>query len=833
MQFYTNVAQYKNQILVTGYLNGERYKEKIFYKPHLFVNSEKPSEWKTIDGKPVSRVDFDSIFEARQFKRQYQDVDNFKIYGFDQFQYNYIYENFNQCKYDSSLIKVAVTDIEVATDDGYPNIDEADKEITAVTVLYKDITFAFACVDFVPLDPNVKYVKCADEVELLMKVIKLLSSDRFRPDVITGWNVEQFDIPYIINRIIRILGEDWAKKLSPFGIIETRQFMAFGKTQTVFNIVGVNILDYYQLYRKFTYHEQESYKLDHICEVELGEKKIDYSEYGSLNKLFHENPQLYMEYNIHDCVLVFRLDDKMKLLDLVYTFAYDSNLNYIDALTSVRSWDVILHNYLYDRKIVVNPKKPYGSGTGERPRGAHVKDPNVGMYEWVVSFDLTSLYPHLIMCYNISPETFRGMLPSNYTIDEIIDGAMKQHHPRLQKENLTVAANSCLYSKDAQGFLARNMEILFEKRSAAKKEMLKCEQQYEKTPTKELENEIARLNNLQMAMKIKLNSCYGSLLNEGMRWFDKRFAESITLGGQLTIQWAERKLNEFLNSYLNTEDVDYIIASDTDSLYVNMKGIVDAYWPNDNKEQIVSKLDQFCMATIQPLLDGMFGDLTEYMHCYKNALHMKRESISDAGIFVAKKRYALNVWNNEGVQYSEPKIKIKGIEAVRSNTPLVAREGIKDTIAKMLREGEEAAYQYVQQFKSDYHKFSFEQIATPSGMNGLEVYSDSVTLYKSKTPPHVKGSIIFNKLLTDKNLIDRYELIRDRGKVKWCYLKVPNPTGEEVISIDQWLPKEFGLDQYIDYNRQLEKTYLEPIRALFEVAGWDFERKPKISKFFA
>lgn len=403
MDFYINCVQYGNKILLCGYEDGKRYKKEISYCPYLFVPSRSANKYKTIDGKSVEKKTFASIQKAKEFIRDFQKVDGLTIYGLDKFNYVYLHDHFKDLQYDTIKIKKVVLDIEVSTEDGNPDIELADKEITAITMMYDDVTFVFGYVDFVAQDPKIYYLKCKDEADLLKKFLKLWTSDVYRPDVVTGWNIELFDIPYCVRRISKVLGYDHAKSISPWGILREHEFETYGKMQKVFTPLGVNILDYYVLYRKFTYTQQESYRLDYICEVELDENKLNYSEYGNLNELYKRNPQKYIEYNIHDCRLVQRLDDKMQLLNLVYEFAYDSGTNYDDALKAVRSWDVIIHNYLLDRGIVIPQIKRHENTSA--PIGAHVKYPLVGLYDWVVSFDLTSMYPMRIIGSNISPDT--------------------------------------------------------------------------------------------------------------------------------------------------------------------------------------------------------------------------------------------------------------------------------------------------------------------------------------------------------------------------------------------------------------------------------------------
>lgn len=837
MDFYTSVLQHKDKILVIGYKDGKRYQKQVKYKPYLFIPTNKQSKYRTIDGSAVDRVDFDSIYDCKQFVTKYEDVSGFSIYGLTNHQYVYIHDNYNNCQFDNKLINLCVLDIEVDTDNGYPDLQNPTNKITAITIQYNDITFVLGYGQFVTNDPVIKYIRCSDEVDLLNKFIKIWDSDRFRPDVITGWNVELFDIPYIVGRINAVLGHEQAKKLSPWRFFEQRKFVSMNKENIVYVPAGISILDYYTLYKKFTYSQQESYKLDHICHVELGERKLDYSEYESLAGLYKNDHQKFIEYNIHDCRLVKRLDDKMKLLDLVYTFAYDSGINYIDSLTSVRSWDVIIHNYLLDRATVIPITSKREIDVNRTPVGAYVKDPQRGMFNWIVSFDLSSLYPTLIMSYNISPDTLRGKHNQLYTTDQLLNGVATQLHQYLDDNNLSFAANSCFYSKDKQGFLPALMELLFDKRKQYKQAMLEAQKQLQSigssdTPRRtELENEVARLNNLQMATKIKLNSCYGALANVYHRWHNFDLAESITLSGQLTIRWAETNVNRYLNKILNTDNIDYCIASDTDSIYINMENVAATSKLTD-KQEIIKFIDKFCETIIQPFLDKIYKQLTDYMKCYCNKLHMKRESIGDRGIFVAKKRYIINVYNNEGVQYSKPKLKMMGIEAVRSSTPSSCRQSIKDALEVILTKDEDSAIEFINQFRQQFKTLPFDQIAFPRGINNLEQYSDPVTIYKKGTPIHVRGALVYNKLLNDSKLNHKFNPIFDKEKIKFCYLLTPNPIRENVISVPVTLPKEFQLDKYIDYQMMFDKAFIEPIKTILDTIGWQIEKKPTLGAFF-
>ena len=686
------------------------------------------------------------------------------------------------------------------------------------------------------VQPKVKYMLCKDEHDLLLKYLDVWCSKWFSPDIVTGWNVEFFDIPYIVNRIKRILGDHMAKKLSPWGLLEERTVTIAGRDNQVYVPVGIAILDYMQMYRKFTFTMQESYRLDHIANIELGERKLDYSEYESLFDLYKKNYQLFIEYNIKDVDLVDRLDDKLKLIEQVFAIAYDGKVNYNDTFTSVRMWDVIIHNYLLSQNIVVPQLK-----VSEKERqiiGAYVKDPQVGMHKWVVSFDLNSLYPHLIMQYNISPETFVGHISAingDDGVQKILDGYLNEPSVRNQlvSSNVTVAASGCMFDKDYQGFLSKLMQKMYDDRVVYKKRMLEAKKEHEVNPSELTEKAIAQNHNMQLAKKIQLNSAYGALSNAYFRWFDNKLAESITLSGQLSIKWIEREMNKYLNKLFKTKDVDYVIACDTDSMYITLERLVSQCdLEGKPTEEVVKFLDRVCEDKIEPYIESCYEQLSGYVNAYSQKMKMKREAIANKGIWTAKKRYILNVWNNEGVQYTEPKLKMMGIEAVRSSTPASCRVNIKKAINIIMNKTEDDTIEFIQKFRSEFSKLPFEEVAFPRGCKGLSDYKDASSIYKKATPIHVRGALLYNHFLKQKKLEQRFPLIQEGDKIKFCYMKLPNPVRENVFACPSTLPRQLGLDQYIDYDTQYEKAFVDPIRTILDAIGWRVEKRASLDSFF-
>ena len=526
--------------------------------------------------------------------------------------------------------------------------------------------------------------------------------------------------------------------------------------------------------------------------------------------------------------LVDRLEDKMKLIELALTMAYDAKVNYNDVFYQVRMWDNIIYNYLKKRNIVIPPK--LSEQKDEKYAGAYVKEPKPGKYDWVVSFDLNSLYPHLIMQYNISPETLRDERHPTVSVKDILE---KNLTFEMHKDN-AVCANGAMYRKDKRGFLPELMEKMYNERVIFKKRMLEAKQEYEKNPTDNLVKEIARCNNIQMAKKISLNSAYGAIGNQYFRYYQLANAEAITLSGQVSIRWIENKMNDFLNKILKTEGKDYVIASDTDSIYLNLGPLVDVIYKDKEKdsESIVSFIDTICEKTLEPFIDQSYKELAEYVNAYDQKMFMKRENIADRGIWTAKKRYILNVWNSEGVQYHEPKLKMMGIEAVKSSTPAPCREMIKDALKLMMNGTEDDVIKFIENSRKEFRKLPPEEIAFPRSVSDVTKYKSSNMIYMKGTPIHVRGALLFNHYIKKHNLTNKYSLIGNGEKIKFCYLKKPNKIHENVISFIQDFPKELQLDKYVDHDLQFEKSFIEPLRIILDSIGWKVEKTANLESFF-
>ena len=823
-KFYTNIQLAGDTILYRGYEDGEPVQFRTHFSPTLYVTSNRKEKMKTLTGKYVRPIDFQTAREAREFIKTYNGVEKFEVHGYERFVYQYIRKEFSdEVDYHIDQMKIYALDIEVQCENGFPDVEAAAEEMLSITI--KDmVTKKFYIWAVREFETEHEHYIYDSERDMLKGFLEWWVHNT--PDILTGWNVNLYDVPYIARRLNRILGEKWMRSLSPWNRANEREIYVQGRKNYAYDVSGINILDYLDLYRKFTYSNQESYRLDHIAFVELGQRKLDHSEYENFRDFYTRDWQKFIEYNIQDVELIDRLEDKMKLLELAITMSYDAKVNFEDVYSQVRMWDTMIFNYLADKNIVPPPRK--GAKKDEKYAGAYVKEPVPGKYDWVVSFDLNSLYPHLIMQYNISPETLWETRHPSANVEKLLNQEVDL------SGDFAVCANGAQYRKDIKGFLPEMMEKIYTERVIYKKRMIQAKKDYEKEPTKQLEKDISKFNNIQMARKIQLNSAYGAVGNQYFRYYNLLNAEAITLSGQVSIRWIENKMNQKMNKILKTEDVDYVIASDTDSIYLNLGPLVEGVYKGrkETDEVIVGFIDKVCSMELEPYIESSYEALAKYVNAYDQKMFMKRETIANKGIWTAKKRYILNAWDIEGVRFAEPKLKVMGIEAVKSSTPGACRDKIKECLKVIMNNDEEDAQEFIAQFREEFNELPIEDIAFPRGCNGINKWANQTSIYSKGTPIHVRGALLYNYHNTKQRLTHKYPLIQDGEKIKFIYLKTPNKISENVISFPNTFPKEFGLDKQVDYELQFNKSFLEPIKVIMDTIGWKPEKIASLEFLF-
>jgi DNA polymerase elongation subunit (family B) len=828
MNFYKNVIEHRGKLLVRGIHEGKEYKEKIDFSPTLYAISQEDSKFKTLQGQTLKPIQFPSIAKAREFKRSYN-TGNSPLYGMDRYQYQYIANEYPEdMVFDKEQIKIFTLDIECTAENGFPDIENPTEELLAITVKNQSnkqiITWGTG--EFKTDRTDVTYIKCKNEKSLIMEFMKFWIKNY--PDVITGWNTKFFDIPYLFNRIRNIVDEKVLKKFSPWNLVERETIIVRGRPQTHYKIFGISMLDYLDLYQKFIPTKQESYKLDYIGKVELGLQK-DENPYDTFRDWYTKDYQSFIDYNIKDVEIVDGLEDKLKLIELVLTMAYEAKVNYTDVFSQVRMWDMLIYNYLKKDNVMIPPKED--NIKDDKYEGAYVKDPITGMHNWIVSFDINSLYPHLIMQYNISPEKIIGVEPSGISVDKLLDRATPLTH--LKAEGACITPNGAKFKIDSPGFLPRLMESMYNDRVKFKTLEFQAKQEYQKTKDKSLLKEISRCHNIQWSKKIALNSAYGAIGNQYFRYYDVRQATAITSAGQFVIRFIQKNVNEYMNKILkSTSEVDYIVASDTDSIYLCLDKLVEATCKDKSKADTLKFLNKVVESRIEPFIDKCFDELAEYTNAIKQKMVMKREVIADKGIWTAKKRYMLNVLDEEGITFDEPKLKIMGIEAVKSSTPEVCRGKIREAIKLIMTKDEDTLQKFIADFKNEFYQMTAEQISFPRSCNNLKKYMHGSNIFIKGTPIHVKGALIYNHQLKQFKLHRKYPIIQEGDKLKFLKLKEANPFKFDVISYVSKLPSEFKLQEYIDYDIMFQKTFVDPMSFILNSIGWSTEKTASLEDFF-
>lgn len=844
-EFYTSVLRYGNNILYRGYKDGKRvqYKTQDF-GPVFFIQSQNStSGWTDLFGNPVEPIYPGTMRDCKEFIDTYSNVDNVKIYGNKNFVAQFIHNTFKE-EVEWQTPKIIYWDIEtLPTSVGYSEPHIADGQISAVTFVDNNCrVYTFTFNDYnekssLLSDLNVAKYVFRNEVEMLRGIIEWLK--RYDTDIYTGWNSNAYDMVYLLTRVSKILGEDVAQQVSPWKKIILRTFADNnGNEVHEYDVYGVQQLDYMLLFKKFgmKFGPQESHKLDAIAELVLGRKKLDYSMYKNLKEMYDKDFQRYMEYNIIDTVLVYELEQKLGYINMCLTAAYSAKINYADELATIAAWDSIIYGELLGRKVAV----PLGKDASHRPYpGGYQKDPITGHHMYVVTEDVEGLYPSTIIQFNISPETLVGY------VDGVTISPSPDVYQISEKTNYGLSSDQCVsaaghvYRTDKQGIIPELLDRFLSSRKVFKKQMKTIESEMEKvkatnpdSPIDDLKSQYNKLDALQNNAKLRANSLYGALGSEYFRFYDPRIAESVTISGQIIIKESERVINEFLQGILKDKK-DRVVYMHTDSVQICMNDVVEKFFADKSEEERVRLLVKIADEKLEPLLSRTYENLAKRFNCPKNRISMKTEAVCTGTFYVAKAKYAQYVYYNEGVYYAEPKLKIVGLDAIRSSTPEIGRKMMKEAYIEIFEHGEGALQKFVKEKKKWFSSLPVEKIAFPRGTNGIEKYSiNSDPGFIKGTPGHVKAAILYNRMISDLNLGTTYDRILSGDKIKFVYLKIPNPTGQDKIGFLESFPPEFKLEKYIDRDKQFYTAFEKPMEKITEIIGWQLEQKHDLNSFF-
>jgi len=827
-RFYTNVAISGSNVLVREIVDGIPNMRKAQWSPTLYVNGRPRTvheELRTLDGGVAYSVQPGTIVECKDFVKQYENVGGFEIFGQLNYSQQYMHE-YKPTGWTYDKIQSWCIDIEtdIPEDENgvtsFPQPKDAEGEILLITMcnMHSGEKFTFGSKAYIGEDTH--YTDNNNEYNLLKMFLMFWEQKKI--DIITGWNISQFDLPYLYNRIDKVMGDEWVNKLSPWGKVYYKHKIFNGKDDYTVRIDGVSVLDYIDLYKKYVFVKHESYSLQHIAQEELGHTKLDHSEFKSFNDFHRGDWDKFVRYNVVDTELVKQIDDKLQLISIVLTMAYEARLNYEDVSSPVKLWDAITANYCMDSGVVVPQQQRETSKTLD---GAYVKEPVPGWYKNVVSLDATSLYPSIIVTNNISPETYVGN--NGLGIDDFLGGVRV-----TEDEKYIVTPAGALYTKEKVGMLPTLVKRYMVARKTAKKEMLRLEQEYENTKDKKLKSKISALDNLQMTYKIALNSLYGATANEYFRFYKHDHAASITLTGQYVLRTIESKIDVALNTLFKTDNVKYLIYIDTDSLYFTLDAPFKKFGVTDAKA--IATIEKLAKDKITPLVNEFCEACCANMRSIENQLNFKLEATADKAIWLGKKKYVLRVHSSEGVTYAKPKYKAKGLEMVRSSTPRFVREQLKKSLEVIFDTDEPAVQKFVADVKTEFMKLPYTDVAFPRGANNLEEYSDKNVIYKKGCPLQVRGVLLYNHYLKTMKLDGKYPLIGEGEKIKFAYMRMPNKFKENVIAwpVEGVIPKEFKIIEMIDYDIQFEKTFLSSMELVLDAIGWNAVETSSLNDFF-
>ena len=817
---------------------GVRIETEIPFRPYLYLEKEGATDATSIFKTSLLKKQFKNSMERKRFVDSTANKRIFhNLAPEQQFLIEMYRDQNNKPEFSKHPLKVFLLDIEVDTtvDSAFPTPEKAAVPINLITV-YDTLTKTTHTWGlkqrYTPTLPECIYHYCKDEEELILQFVEFWKSDY--PDIASGWNSSGFDFPYIINRFTRIFGDDFVRQLSPTGNVRGRKvFTDMGKEVTIWSIQGVSLLDYMDLYKTFSPGEKESFSLNYIAELELGEGKIAYNAV-SLGELAASDWKTFVDYNIQDVHLLVKLEEKLKFLEIARMLAYKGCTNFEAALGKVAIVTGAVAIQASKQGYVI-PTFP-NNMERESYEGGYVRDPEKGLQKAVVSFDVNSLYPNTIITLNISPETKIGKVISgdyeNFTGEmtiRLING--KTHNlPAdkfkmfLAKEQISLSKAGVLYSQKTKGVIPNLIDEIYSDRVKTKQELTKLKKSKNKDDRAH-QLKITYFDTLQYTLKILLNSIYGTFANKHSSLMDIDHATSITVTGQNVSKAGGHIIDNFVKAKYGIEQ-SITKYGDTDSLYVSIQPLLDKLQipllvdgeVNPRVHEIVDKLDKHVNTEI---LEWARKDLFSIDPRYV----FKREVIADVGIFLQKKRYILHVLDEEGVAVD--KFKYTGIELARSTTPKKVKKFIEDIIkTALLTQNFKQTNEVYRKSYTSFQKLDPNDIAARTSINNLEKYSEGSSLYKfqNKTPSHVKGAIAYNILIKELKIDDKYEAIQAGQKVKKLYC-AKNKYGLDAITYVSTLPEEFAIK--IDWDKMFSKLVTQPTERLYDAIGWTL---PEIGK---
>ena len=811
--------------------------KKVKYKPYAYKKNDF-GDMKSIFGDTVSKI---------PLPRKFRDMDNDErrlIFEGDVHpERRYLIDNYTDDDEPSTGIRTLFFDIETEMAKGFPTAENPICKITAFT-MYDRIAnqYSVAVIDpdlrcSIESSDNIIIKKCADEVELLEYFLDKI--EEIRPHIISGWNSDRFDVPYLCARMNKVFNEVGHHR-SVYDLSEIKRVSGdglgrnSGKGRGFIRIGGIASLDYLLLYKKFSIGERPSYALDAIAELEIDTKKIKYD--GTLDDLYRDDIDKFVQYNIHDVRILKELDDKLDYIEVARALCHKAHVAYDLFHHASTILDGTILTYLKRRGIVApSVLKPDEGSEREKFEGAFVKDPQAGRHDWVFDIDATSMYPNIIMSLNISPETKIGKVEGwnvgKYLKNQPLDCKLlrKDGEPigevwenkdlanLLNNKNCSIAPNGVMYRTDEQGLIPSILDEWF-------KERVKFKKIRDDAYKTEDINKAQLFDRRQYIQKILLNSMYGVAALPVFRFYDVDNAASVTATGRAMIRYAEKRGNDFYKDKTN-DPKDYCIYIDTDSLLFSAKPLIDTMYPDIDKtdnDVMVDTTLNICEQFQDYVNIGMDKFASDFINIDEHSFSFKQELIALSGFFITKKRYALWIVNNEGTPME--KMEVKGIDIVRSNFPEAFKTLLRNVLVGILHgEKKEKMDNEITVFKKDVKNTAVEEIAISTGVKNLRKYTNIVTSKPTKgSPAHVRASLNHNWLLNHKKLTDQYMEIESNSKIKWVYLK-SNPYRFDKIAFkaEHNSPEIMKfIEQYIDKNKIFKQLVERKLDTFYSAMEW-------------
>ena len=853
--------------LFTWNKDGERINVDMPYKPYLYVEDRRGTDGTSLFNTQLRKKVFNNT-QTRENGRMRNDlgissrrrfIDNLKpsddsggavrvfenIQPEPQFLLDTFWDNVSDEDFNTQPLRVHYVDIETYSPDAFPHPEIAPDTVNVIT-LYDSLDKKFYSWGIGKCNykqDNLIYVNCSSERQLLLKFLNHLGRDH--PDVITGWNIEFFDVPYLINRINKILGEDEVRRLSPVGVVKERRFMGkFGKEMIRRSIAGVAVIDYLEIYKSFSQGLRESYKLDNIASLELGERKVDIGT-TNLSGLADSDWSKFVEYNVQDVNLIIRLEEKLQYLQLTRMLATVGLTNLENALGTLAT---VTGAAIIEARQTSGVKVPtfIRSNDDGKYEGAYVGEPVRGFQDYIVSFDANSLYPNTMISLNLSPETKIGTITDKTDEDvtfKTVDGkchtlSMAKFCKLVTDQELSISRAKVLCSQKKKGIFPSIVDKIYKQRVGIKKKLYKVKKEISECTD---ENEKERLkikasqqHILQLTLKILINRVYGYFGNKHSPMGDADIARSITLTGQAVIKRANSALQKYVANKLDqeyTDEIDPIVYNDTDSVYITLKPIIDKH--NMSFLNRANNVSKEIHTLVQDVEDNINEDINEWAKLQLNSKDprfvFKRESICDVGVFLQKKRYVLHVLDDEGIKVN--KFKYTGVEVVRSTIPAAVKPHVKHCIETMLTTKNHSKTNKALSDAYDIFKqLPIEDISFVMGITDYDKYAKDCDQFMTakRMPIHMKAAYYHNVMLDREKLTSQYEKISSGDKVRYFYVMQPNMYGANVIGYKYYYPKEFSSMFPPDTEKMFEKVIFSIMERFYESVGWSIQSPNKL-----